>query len=397
MPKLKKLNLTRRWMTARPGSVLILVIALLVLLALIGTAYLSSTQTERYTSHQNSINTEADLLIQGMAQSVEGEIVNSLFANTSTGLQYRPPSQEMPSAAGTAPAQSRYYNYDCAVPDSSMTQTTDPDPADKFLADRLPVIPTSNVPTWNTISWPLFQDATGGYSFDSPIGASIQLGAAHNKIAVDFQPTDKQVTASDGTVTDLPAMNVMLTGAINSIPTLANGSAFTNVNQFLAADADGDGIADSCFTKVPVGQMNGITYYVATRIIDGNSAINAASARSQGPDTPTGVNSPINYGFFRANTGLKELFNSTPVGGTTAQNEIDALDNYRVATGNAAATQYPPAVTATPVINPAPVPDSGWTTPPANFGWYSFGDAMENQLAPPGESRFVCHRSLKHV
>ena len=40
-------RLQRRWRAARPGSVLILVIALLVLMALMGTAYISTTRIDR--------------------------------------------------------------------------------------------------------------------------------------------------------------------------------------------------------------------------------------------------------------------------------------------------------------------------------------------------------------
>ena len=42
---------------------------------------------------------------------------------------------------------------------------------------------------------------------------------------------------------------------------------------FLAADADGDGIADAGLYRLPIGQLNGVTYYAAMRIVDNNSAI----------------------------------------------------------------------------------------------------------------------------
>src|SRR5947209_2373205 len=48
-------RLQRRFRQARPGSVLILVVALLVLLALMGTAYISSTRQERYASATGSL------------------------------------------------------------------------------------------------------------------------------------------------------------------------------------------------------------------------------------------------------------------------------------------------------------------------------------------------------
>ena len=48
--------------------------------------------------------------------------------------------------------------------------------------------------------------------------------------------------------------------------------------QFLAASAAGDGIADSALFRLPIGEINGITYYAAVRIIDNNSAVNASTA-----------------------------------------------------------------------------------------------------------------------
>src|SRR5205823_68853 len=51
--------------------------------------------------------------------------------------------------------------------------------------------------------------------------------------------------------------------------------------KFLAGDADGDGIADSAFVKLPVGEINGVTYYAAIRIIDNNSAQNANTAMTK--------------------------------------------------------------------------------------------------------------------
>ena len=54
----------RRFRRARSGSVLILVIALLVLMALIGTAFITTTRTDRQASTQNEYNTQVELLVQ---------------------------------------------------------------------------------------------------------------------------------------------------------------------------------------------------------------------------------------------------------------------------------------------------------------------------------------------
>src|SRR5438874_9712183 len=70
---------SRRLRLARPGSVLILVVALLVLIALIGTAYISTARIDRYTAHQHSANTQVDLLLDGLINTVQSAITSDLF------------------------------------------------------------------------------------------------------------------------------------------------------------------------------------------------------------------------------------------------------------------------------------------------------------------------------
>jgi hypothetical protein len=385
MPKLKKINLKRRWINARPGSVLILVIALLVLLALIGTAYLSSTQTERYTSQQNTINTEADLLIQGMVSTVNSEIVNGLYGTSSSGngLQYRPAYGEMPAGSPAVVPQVQagaYFNYDSAVTDPNVNSSklaTGPDPADLWLADRTPNQAAGAV-AWNNISWPLFKDASGSYTFDSPVdGMSLQVGIGYNKGTIQFYPTVKAGSS-------LPAMNIG--GAFTS----PGGKTFTPVGPgsfggataapFYAADADGDGIADSLFCKVPVGQIDGVTYYVATRIIDNNSAINASSAFTQAGDVPFVPNPATNFGFFRSNIGIYELLNQA---GGSRDLEMNNLNTARMGVTFSGTTATSPSTTPQLSMTPNYTDPTISATPssnPSNYNWYSYGDIFENVL-----------------
>jgi hypothetical protein len=169
---------------------------LLVLLALIGTAYLSSTQTERYSSVQNTINTEADLLIGGLQIAVQSEISNGLYGTGPTGNQYRPPLQEMPNPPGVITAvvpPSGYQNYDSTSADPNLSNLSPvPTPPDLFLADRIPTAPPSTLaPTWNTISWPLFSDPSGNYNFDSPFEGAAATYVPINKGSIVACPTYK--------------------------------------------------------------------------------------------------------------------------------------------------------------------------------------------------------------
>src|SRR3954468_8362453 len=79
-----------RFRNARPGSVLILVVALLVLMALIGTAALTTNTIDRYATQQNTINTEVDLLVEGVKNMAKGVVVGDLFDNAATPPEFRP-------------------------------------------------------------------------------------------------------------------------------------------------------------------------------------------------------------------------------------------------------------------------------------------------------------------
>ena len=74
--------------TRSSGSVLILVIALLVLLALLGTAYISTTRVDRFASKQHTTNVEIDMLVEGVVNQVASAITSDIYDASGT---YRPP------------------------------------------------------------------------------------------------------------------------------------------------------------------------------------------------------------------------------------------------------------------------------------------------------------------
>src|SRR5439155_26543992 len=78
-----------------------------------------------------------------------------------------------------------------------------------------------------------------------------------------------------------------------------------------AADADGDGIADSVLWKLPMGPMNGVTYYAAIRVIDNNSAINVNTALSRDFDFNGNLNAVIAPSYFTGRVGLAEMLRSS--------------------------------------------------------------------------------------
>src|SRR3954454_21192878 len=77
----------RRFNRARPGSVLVMVVALLVMLALIGTAAMSTARLDRMSSVQHVANTEIDMLAESVKQMVIGQLVNDLFSPRGPNVQ----------------------------------------------------------------------------------------------------------------------------------------------------------------------------------------------------------------------------------------------------------------------------------------------------------------------
>src|SRR5438874_9538721 len=79
----------RRFRRARPGSVLVMVVALLVMLALIGTAAMSTARLDRMSSVQHVKNTQLDIMADGVKNMAVAEVVSDLFG--SAGGLYRDP------------------------------------------------------------------------------------------------------------------------------------------------------------------------------------------------------------------------------------------------------------------------------------------------------------------
>jgi len=244
---------------ARPGSVLILVIALLVLMALIGTAFITTAQVERYSATQNTYNTEADLLVQGVLGMAQAPMVSKVQGSQG----YRIAS----SATNTA-TTGLYYPYESPTKDT-------------YLADRLPT-PNGTVPVWAYITAPL-----NGTVFEAPYAVDAGTLQALSPLPVRYTvrtsvtPTSISVPQADGSLKLFPALNITDPNVNGGRPAIV-----------LAADADGDGIADAGFIRLPIGQLEGATYYGAARIIDNAAAINASIALEANHDTATGYAVP---------------------------------------------------------------------------------------------------------
>jgi hypothetical protein len=285
----------RRYSRARPGSVLVMVVALLVMLALIGTAAMSTARIDRVSAVQHTKNVQLDILADGVRNMVLTMTQSDLF-NAANG-EYR----------DVATSGSTYDNYDYpgSDPNSDDSDSNYTNASgllnrsyDAWLGSRLPEVLTNTV-AWRFVSFPPFRNAVGaGYRVDSP-----QYGASGS---VDVNPTKTSYVPTFLTYNgkDLPAFTV-LSGATDPFGA-KNGT-------FLAADTDGDGIADALLFKLAA--VGDLTYYGAYRIIDNNSAVNVNTALLQSADfvgNGTGYDpkSVGNDAFFPSNIGMAEFLQS---------------------------------------------------------------------------------------
>jgi hypothetical protein len=295
-------RLQERFRRARAGSVLILVVALLVLMALLGTAFISTARIDRYGAAQNAANTEIDLLVEGVKNMVTGAILDD---RRDAAGNYRPPGQ----AIGTT----TYEHSDSPL-------------VDLFLASRVPT-GAAATPVWRGVSWPLIQNGPTAtppqYQFESP-GQQAPVTLIPTATVGDAPKRDYRCVVSSGLFAGDPLWP--------HLRIFDSGGEVTTAPGIPAADADGDGIADAGLWKLPISPIDGITYYVATRIIDNNSAINGSTAWK--PTDGTDPNDIPGNSFFPSEINLEGMLKGTAA---TAMGE---LNTYR--TGDATAIPLTP-------------------------------------------------------
>jgi hypothetical protein len=285
----------RRFLRARPGSVLILVVALLILMAIIGTAYMSMAQGDRTTAAIHTNNTEIDMLLDGVVNMMKGSILGELYS----GGTFRNGQRTVANAG--------YNNWNGVGLDSSSTDVIQ-SPGGTYVASRTPEVPAlggapargSNDPFWPFITAPI-----SGTQFTSPYWNPTRATAAPflagmGKIA----PLDPyHYTQRDSYRAPLGAYpNGLIPGYIQVpantgpwYPAWVDSAHPGDPNYaILAADTDGDGVADAGYFKLPIGAINGVTYYAAVRVIDNNAAVNVNTAGW--PDSTTSDTAPFLMG-----------------------------------------------------------------------------------------------------
>lgn len=264
----------------RCGAVLILVIVLLVLMALMGIAYMASARVDRVGASQNVVNTQIDLLVEGARNIVQGLVISDLYGTE--GVYRRPET----GIGG-------YRHWDSPH-----------DNSDPWLASRLPV---------SLGDLAISYTGAGAFERGDIVEHDNRYYLCHTATSSIPQAGDPQywILLTDGNgndmgpnypvwpyltrVSDAPTFQFkdIITDYSTAMRQLAfpiivnaNGVETAGIRiltesglyDFLGADADGDGIADSMLFPMTLSEQDGVRYFAAIRIIDNNSALNALTA-----------------------------------------------------------------------------------------------------------------------
>lgn len=275
---------------SRRGSVLILVVALLVLMALIGTAFITSSGNDRVSTAKNTEITTADLAAKTMADAATSVLVQKIAPSVDPVAV-----DKLSSVDGSKVPTAAMIRYRQAIKSSNIpafellnsTQVpqfyTDVDyvPWDTMLASRYPELLAPAQPAWTFIS----NNPLGGIGlqpsqlplvtagsfvpeqFRSPLRLSDASYSYSYGSRANMQPVAIALTTLNGQTLQLPAFR------IRNTTTGGEGGRLVQ-----AMDADGDGIADAGMIELPMAETNGIRWYAGLRIVDNSAAINSSVA-----------------------------------------------------------------------------------------------------------------------
>lgn len=234
---------------SRRGSVLILIVVMIAVLVIMGSAYLISVRFNRQAARSALEARRIEMVLETTIDQIRQELLKDLV-NPENGQFFDP-------NAGIEPYDYPWTNPDATrqvvLSDGSTRNAAGGQNDDTWLA--------STVPNYNDqtrqIIWPHITNLTGLF---------LRLPAVNSS---ESEPEEDRVTNTGSNIenfdTSLPVHGASET-LDDPIP--------NNKWQPLGADADGDGIRDSRWTWAPLRQIDDIQYVTAVRIIDNSSLLN---------------------------------------------------------------------------------------------------------------------------
>ena len=271
-------RLQRRFQTARPGSVLIMVVALIVLLALMGTAYVGSARNDRFgamaTINQRALRETAD----SYAKQLMDQVKSLVMIDANSGNLHTAPSDGQTTTQFVA-----------ARPPT-------------LLPDMLVAGPSTQFPA--TPVWPVIS-RFAGQKFESPWKATAVASLASTQFQAGsgsrFAPSNIVVnypnSGSSQTDPSLYGQTRTFPAFMQYVPDPNNPNQYFPVpaGPFLVGDAMGTGIADAAMIRLTTSSIQGVDFYGGMRVIDGNSGFNATTAWGRGIDQVGGTPNSFNF------------------------------------------------------------------------------------------------------
>src|SRR5687767_9128804 len=153
----------------RPGSVMIMVVALLVLMALMGTAYIATARIDRGSANQNANNVQVDMLVESVLNMAKSAVAGDLYGHDSSSppkYVFRPTEPisgwNMAPGANDLPDSFYYFHLTSTGVTPTPTPTGSSVPPgiryDWWLTDRTPTVTDYGSPSspgpyiWQRIS-----------------------------------------------------------------------------------------------------------------------------------------------------------------------------------------------------------------------------------------------------
>lgn len=300
------------------GSLLILCVTVLVIIALVGIAYLQRVRMDQFATarHERSY---INIVINGILSEIGGQMQDDVELNQSSNrplydYPWTDPNEReyVATFEYSSPADPRVNGY-------RRTGNNPPAPQDdRWLASSAPVW----VPGANEYRWLHLTNLTGIWLDlpDSNSGGTV----ANRPIELPIIFTPAQIGQAERSDTDLALTNNQIRGLIYPKPGY----------EPRGEDADGDGIVDSRWqwTPVSVRNLGGRKFVMAVRIVDLSSMLNVNTATSLtydgSPGTPITArgHNPSWVDLSRLMSRMPNAFISTG----EWRNELSDLINHRI-------------------------------------------------------------------
>jgi len=357
------------------GSALILVLVCLVMMVLLGTAYVQVARVDRRATRQltgvNNLESIRSAIIAYMSKILKEDMMDASgafftaadfdefydypFSNYDTGITYpvKRVSPDEPSQTGTTIGNAVGGKFD-----------------DTWLASTYIDMESRDYPSWNHLS-----NLNGVYlRFPKNAGGKIQEIAT---IVSTYNVADPTPLSCDGLgEVYITGNGTIVPGVLeydyppyaatwpNSSPTTppTNGTQswaidYENSNWHPhGVDADGDGILDSRWTWAPeeVRQIGGTSYVVAYRIVDLSSMLNinvATGATGDGTAVPSTAESP--RGYFPTEIDFTRLFSRAHNASATWSGDANGIASsiMKQRTMHGSPLPTPPGIAQLPTVD----------------------------------------------